>query len=40
MKTFYFKGDKVADDYADLYDGSWDPANPRNEQGGELTPDT
>ena len=30
-------GDKVADDYADFYDGDWDSVNARNEGGGSNT---
>ena len=33
VKIFYFKGNKVADDYADLYDSAWDSQSPRNENG-------
>ena len=30
-------GEKVADDYADLYDGDWDSAKGRTESGGSYT---
>ena len=34
---YWLGGDKVADDYADLYDGGWDSNTPRNEDGGILS---
>ena len=37
IRTFYFKGNKVADDYADLYDGSWDSQEPYDEHGAVLS---
>ena len=36
-RIFYYQGDQVADDYADLYDGSWDSLFPRDQTGG-LSP--
>ena len=33
---YYLNGDKVADDYAGLYDGSWDSDVPRDESGEEI----
>ena len=36
LKTNPGNGAKVADDYADFYDGSWDNYIPRNESGGLL----
>ena len=39
-KIYWLKGAKVADSYADFYDGSWDnEANSKNESGGNG-PDT
>ncbi len=36
VPIYWLNGNKVADDYADFYDGSWDDeANPRNESGAE-----
>ncbi len=35
VPIYWVGGNKVADDYPDLYDGTWDDeANPRNERGG------
>ena len=31
---WWLAGEKVADDYADFYDGSWDSRNHKNESGG------
>ena len=39
VKIFYFKGNKVADDYADLYDASWDSQTPRDENGDMFSGD-
>ena len=36
--VFYYRGRKVADSYADLYDGSWDTAEARNERGEIFRP--
>ena len=33
---YYLNGAKVADDYAGLYDGSWDSDVPRDESGEEI----
>ena len=33
---YYLNGEKVADDYADLYDGDWDSNVPRDESGSEI----
>ena len=30
---YWLGGEKVADDYADLYDGNWDSSSPRSESG-------
>ena len=35
-KIFYYLGRKVADDYADLYDGNWDTTEPRNQNGATF----
>ncbi len=35
---YWVKGDKVADDYADFYDGSWDSRNYRNAKGEDIHP--
>ena len=32
-QIFYYRGNKVADNYADLYDGSWDTNSPRDQNG-------
>ena len=34
---YYMLGDKVADDYADLYDGGWDSTQPRDEDGNTFS---
>ena len=39
IRIFYYQGRKVADDYTDLYDGSWDTIEPRN-QNGAIYPGT
>ena len=36
-RIFYYLGEQVADDYADLYDSLWDSINPRD-QTGRLSP--
>ena len=37
MPIYWLGGPRVADDYADFYDGSWDHSNPgRDQNGGEL----
>ena len=36
VPIYYLNGGKVADDYADLYDGSWDSHVPRDESGSEI----
>ena len=38
VPIYWFNGAKVADDYPDLYDGSWDDeANPRDEDGNAVS---
>ena len=41
VPIYWLGGSKVADDYRDFYDGSWDSHDPRNEQGtgwpGQVT---
>ncbi len=37
MPIHWLGGDKVADDYADLYDGDWDSVSGRTESGGGYT---
>ena len=34
---WWLNGEKVADDYADFYDGSWDSRNHKNESGGTTS---
>ncbi len=34
VPIYWVGGDKVADDYADFYDGSWDSSTPKNQRGG------
>ena len=34
---YWLGGEKVADDYADLYDGNWDSNSPRSESGETFT---
>ena len=36
VPIYYLNGEKVADDYTDLYDGSWDSDVPRDESGEEI----
>ena len=36
--VFYFRGKKVADSYADLYDGGWDTEEARDERGEIFRP--
>ena len=35
-QIFYYRGRKVADNYADLYDGTWDTTESRNENGATF----
>ena len=37
IRTFYYRGRKVADSYTDLYDGTWDTNEPRDEDGTVTT---
>ncbi len=37
IRTFYYRGRKVADSYTDLYDGTWDTNEPRDEDGTGTT---
>ena len=37
VEIHWLNGNKVADDYADFYDDSWDDANPKNEGGNGIT---
>ena len=37
MPIYYLNGDKVADDYADFYDGSWDTNRGRNIAGNLIS---
>ena len=38
VPIYWLNGNKVADDYEDFYDGSWnDEANPKNESGNDRT---
>ncbi len=42
VPIYWVSGDKVADSYADFYDGSWKPLRqnlPRDESGNRITPD-
>ena len=40
VPIYWLGGSKVADDYEDLYDGSWDDeANPRGSDGTTISPD-
>ena len=39
VPVYWLGGEKVADDYADLYDGSWDSGNAKTETGGGATGD-
>ena len=36
VPIYWLGGDKVADDYSDLYDGSWDSNSPRQESGSSV----
>ena len=35
---YWVKGDKVADNYSDFYDGSWDSRNFKNSKGADIHP--
>ena len=37
VPIYWLDGDKVADDYADFYDGSWDSSSPTTETGASVT---
>ena len=37
VPIYWLNGAKAADDYADLYDGSWDSNSPRDEDGNTVT---
>ena len=37
VPIYWYKGDKVADDYADFYDGSWDSYDTRSHAGSPLS---
>ena len=37
VPIYWLDGDKVADDYADFYDGSWDSSSPTSETGASVT---
>ena len=37
VPIYWLDGDKVADDYADFYDGSWDSRSPTSETGSSVT---
>ena len=37
VPIYYLNGEKIADNYNDFYDGSWDSVEPRNENGDVLT---
>ena len=37
VPIYWLDGDKVADNYTDFYDGSWDSVAPRTETGSALT---
>ena len=37
VPIYYLNGEKIADNYIDFYDGSWDSVEPRNENGDVLT---
>ena len=37
VPIYWLDGDRVADDYADFYDGSWDSRSPTNETGASVT---
>ncbi len=36
--SYYYRGEKVADDYADLYDGAWASKNAKEEDGTDQSP--
>ena len=36
VPIYWLNGNKVADDYPDFYDGSWDDENPRNQSGNAV----
>ena len=36
VPIYYYKGEKVADDYGDLYDGSWGSQEPRDQNGDVI----
>ena len=38
LPIYWLNGDRVADDYADFYDGGWDSNTPTDESGEELQP--
>ena len=37
VPIYWLDGDRVADDYADFYDGSWDSSSPTTETGASVT---
>ena len=37
VPIYYLNGEKIADNYNDFYDGSWDSVEPRDENGDVLT---
>ena len=37
VPIYYLNGEKIADNYNDFYDGSWDSVETRDENGGVLT---
>ena len=37
VPIYYLNGEKIADNYNDFYDGSWDSIEPRDENGDVLT---
>ena len=39
VPIFYLSGAKIADDYADFYDGSWDSHSPTDESGNASSAD-
>ncbi len=39
IRTFYYRGRKVADDYNDLYDATWDTDEGRDQQGATVAGD-
>ena len=40
MPIYWLDGPKVADNYGDFYDGSWDSSGARNENGGNVGSNT